>query len=305
MRAISIAAVLGALAVVACSNNRRSPAAASGDQPAATAPAAPAAGSAADGAGPTAAGPAPSVTPASLADHRKMIRTGRIALVVAGYDEARGKLDALLRDAGGYVDSTQVGRHRGAVSAATLIVRIPAGAFAGLVPRLAELGEVTSETTDATDITGQYVDTEARLASAQQLEKRLLELATARGGTIDQVLAVERELARVRGEIEGYQGHLQQWSDQVALSTLTIELTTRGAELADAARPSVGAQSSSALRASLTAMWDFAGWLAVVLSALFPWLIAAAPVYLALRWLVRRSRRPLPAAIARPPATGP
>ena len=72
----------------------------------------------------------------------------------------------------------------------------------------------------------------AQLASAQRLEKRLLELATAKNGTLDQVLTVERELARVRGEIESYQGHLKQWNDQVSLSTLTITMSTRSAPVA-------------------------------------------------------------------------
>ena len=304
MRPISIA-LLGALAVVSCSKRDRSARDPAVDRPTAATTAGPTAGSAAAGAGSATAGPSSALLPAQVADHRKVIRTGRVELVVAGYDEARSKLDALISGAGGYVDSTRVGRHRGADSAATLIVRIPSNAFASLLPRLAQLGEVTSETTDAADITEQYVDSEARLASAQQLEKRLLELATARSGTIDQVLAVERELARVRGEIESYQGHLKQWSDQVALSTLTIEMMTRGAELADAERPSVGSQSSSALRASLTAMRDFASLLAVTLIALLPWLVVAVPVYLGVRRIVRRARRRLPAAIARPPAAAP
>jgi len=162
------------------------------------------------------------------ADHRKVVRTGRVELLVAGYDEARRKLDALLEVAGGYVDSTRVGRHRGAVSEATLSVRVPSGAFAGLLPRLAAIGEVT------------------------------------------------------------------------------IELTTRRAELAEAAPPSLGAQSSSALRASLDAMWGLARGLAVALVALLPWLLlVAAPIYLAVRAMVRRSRRSLPPAIARPPVAAP
>lgn len=311
MRATSIArlaALLAALTAASCAKRDRSPpSAADVATPTARAPAAAAGSAAAAGApGPASGSPdassTPSLSAAQHADHRKVIRTGRIELVVTSYDAARGKLDALIQDAGGYIDSTRVGRYRGAVSTATLIVRIPSGAFAGLLPRLAQLGEVTSETTDAADITDQYVDAEARLASAQQLEKRLLELATARGGTIDQVLAVERELARVRGEIESYQGHLKQWSDQVALSTLTIELSTRSTELADAPPPSIGSQSSSALHASLTAMRDFAAWLAITLIALLPWLVVATPVYLVVRWIVRRTRRRLPPAIARPPA---
>src|SRR5262249_11760972 len=158
MRAITIA-LLGALAVVSCSKRDHSAPATAVDRSTVAAPAAPGAGSAA-GAGSAGGQSAQSLSPAGAADQRKGIRTRRVELVVAGYDEARGKLEALLKDAGGYVDSTRVDRRRGAVSAATLIVRIPSGAFAGLLPRLAQLGEVTSETTDAADITDQYVDTE-------------------------------------------------------------------------------------------------------------------------------------------------
>ena len=52
-------------------------------------------------------------------------------------------------------------------------------------------------------------------------------------------------------------------------------------------------------------MCDLVGWLAFTLVALLPWLIVAGPVYLVVRRIARRNRRPLPGAIARPPAAGP
>ena len=294
MKVITIA-LIGALAIAACSKSDHSPARA------VDSPAPPAAGSAA--ASTTSDASQVALEPGHPADHRKVIRTGRVALVVAGYDEARGKLDALLGTAGGYVDATRVERRQGAVSEATLTVRIPSAAFAGVLPKLGQIGEVTSETTDAADITDQYVDAEARLASAQQLEKRLLDLATARNGTIDQILAVERELARVRGEIEGYQGHLKQWSDQVALSTLTIEMMTRRAELADGTPPSLGSQSSSAFRASVGALRELSSGLVIALVALGPWLLVFVPAGLLVRKLVRRARqRRIPSAVVKQPA---
>src|SRR5262245_40609268 len=76
--------------------------------------------------------------------HRKVIRTGRIDLVVKTYGDARDKLDKLLEAAGGYVDSTQVQHHQGEVSSATLVLRIPQQAFGQLVPKLKELGEVSA-----------------------------------------------------------------------------------------------------------------------------------------------------------------
>ena len=233
------------------------------------------------------------------ADNRKVIRTGRVELVVATYDDARARLDALIKSAGGYIDSTQVERAQTAVSSAVLVVRIPSEAFESVIPKLRELGDVTSETTNAADVTDQYVDMTARLASSQVLEKRLLELATARDGKVDQLLAVERELARVRGEIESYQGHLNQWNDQIALSTLTITMSTRKAEIATAAAPTLGSRTSSAFQSSVQALSDLGSWLVVNGIAFLPWLLILLPGFLLLRRLARRMNpRRLPVAVA-------
>src|SRR5689334_5607647 len=147
--------------------------------------------------------------PPAPTDQRKVIRTGRLDLVIASYDDTRDKLAALVKQAGGYIDSTQVSHQLGSVSSATVVLRIPSESFAPLLSQLRALGEITTEHTDAADVTDAYVDVEARLASAKVLEKRLLELASERTGNVETLLAVERELARVRGEIEGFEGKLR------------------------------------------------------------------------------------------------
>jgi hypothetical protein len=236
-------------------------------------------------------------------DSRKVIRTGKIELVVATYEDARGKVDALVKDSGGYVDSTRVERHESAVSDATIVIRIPSASFDGVLPKLREIGEIVSETTNGADITDQFVDTEARLASDQQLETRLLELATARNGNLDQILAVERELARVRGEIESYQGHLKQWNDQVAMSTLTIDVSTRRSELPRSAPPTLGSQTSSAFHSSVQALRDLGEWFVINGVAFLPWLLVLIPGGLIARALLRRlrTRLQLPKAIVHEP----
>jgi len=290
----AIRSAILAIALAACAKGGGHPAVVQDEVAAATSPAA-----------------APSPAPAPTAkdqkvgidgqpvDHRKVIRTGRVELVVAAYDDARGKLDALIKASGGYIDSTQVERHEAAVSDATFVIRIPSDAFESIMPKLREIGEVTSESSNAADITDQFVDTEARLASDQQLEKRLLELATERNGNLDQILAVERELARVRGEIESYQGHLEQWNDQVAMSTLTIAMSTRRAELAAAPPPTLGSQTKDAFRESVSALRDLGEWLVINGIGFLPWLLVVVPVGLLARKLLRRLRAALPRAIVR------
>jgi hypothetical protein len=258
-------------------------------------PAAPPAGAATQ----SAADHKPGATPIKHVDTRKVIRTGRIERLVASVDASRDKLDALVQSAGGYIDSTQVEQH-GTSSTATIVIRIPADAFGTLLPTLHQIGEVTAESTNAADITDQFVDTEAQLASAQQLEKRLLEIATAKNGTLEQILTVEKELARVRGEIESYQGHLKQWNDQVSLSTLTISMAQKSVAVAIAPPPppaTLGSKTSQSFKSSIDSLRDVASWLLISFVALVPWLLFLVPGALGVRRIMRRYRR-IPVAVA-------
>jgi hypothetical protein len=64
------------------------------------------------------------------------------------------------------------------------------------------LGDVESVNIGSEDVGEAYADMEVRLANGRRLEQRLLELLATRTGSLEDVLAVERELARVRQEIE-------------------------------------------------------------------------------------------------------
>lgn len=240
------------------------------------------------------AGAAPAEQAAGLmkpVDNRKIVRTGHVALVVTTYDEARAQLDAIVQQAGGFIDSTRVSHHEGRVSQAELVLRVPASAFGGLLPALRALGEIQSETTDASDITDQYVDVSARLASARALEKRLLELAATGTGRVSEVLEVERELARVRAEVEQYQGTIRMWDDQIALSTLSITLSTKQPEIAapkPPAPPSFGDNVEGAFDRSVEALGDAGEALAMAAVSLLPWMPLILPGLFLGRRFVRR-----------------
>ena len=74
------------------------------------------------------------------------------------------------------------------------------------------------------DVGEEYVDIEARMANARRLEQRLVELLATRTGKLADVLSVEHELARVRGEIERYEGRLRYLRSRVSVSTLTLSV---------------------------------------------------------------------------------
>ena len=97
------------------------------------------------------------------------------------------------------------------------------GQFASAYDRISELGEVLNEHQGSEDVSEQFIDLEARLKSALREEQSFLSLL-GRASNVSEVLAIERELARVRADIERYQGQLDFLSRRVDLSTIYVEL---------------------------------------------------------------------------------
>jgi hypothetical protein len=83
---------------------------------------------------------------------------------------------------------------------------------------------VETVSVNAEDVSEEYVDVTARAENARRLETRLVDLLARRTGKLEDVLAVERELARVREEIERYEGRLRFLRTRAAFSTLAVTL---------------------------------------------------------------------------------
>jgi hypothetical protein len=84
------------------------------------------------------------------------------------------------------------------------------------------MGKVETVNSRAEDVSEEFVDVTARVKNARRLEERFLNLLATKTGKLDEILRVERELARVREEIERYEGRLRFLSTRAATSTLTI-----------------------------------------------------------------------------------
>ena len=103
----------------------------------------------------------------------------------------------------------------------------------------------------AEDVGEEFVDVSARMENARRLEQRLVTLLASRTGKLSDVLAVERELARVREDIERYEGRLRYLRAHAATSSCRSKCTSptpwweRPAPASSAARsPRRGATSS-------------------------------------------------------------
>ena len=83
-------------------------------------------------------------------------------------------------------------------------------------------GRVLSQATTTEDLTRQIVDTQAHLRAQTALRDRLQQLLQNRPGRLSDLLEVERELARVQGDIDATQSNLAVMRTRVDMSELTI-----------------------------------------------------------------------------------
>jgi hypothetical protein len=154
-----------------------------------------------------------------------LARTARLTIVTDRFDAGRVEMDALIRKLEGFTSRILVTGTAEQGRALTATLRIPSARLDEAVAGLKALGRVSSEGVDGEDVTQQSIDLDARLANARNSEKRLTDVLANRTGDLDDVLAVEREIARVRGEIESMEAQRKALDRRVTYATIDLQLT--------------------------------------------------------------------------------
>ncbi len=187
----------------------------------------------------------------------KIIYTGQVYLETREFDEAVASLDKAVKEFGGFVQDSSVNGHTRNYDDGTTevvnrwgiyTVRIPVEKFDAFMSLAGELGNVTSSSRSAENVTSQYTDHEARLSSLKIQEERLLAMLE-ESGDLESLIQLEARLSEVRYEIESIERSLRDLDQRLAYSTVTVELqevevytptaTTRrsfGEKIADAFR---------------------------------------------------------------------
>ncbi|MFN2565764.1 MAG: DUF4349 domain-containing protein [Gemmatimonadaceae bacterium] len=151
-----------------------------------------------------------------------LIRSGHAVVEVDSVQVGIARVRRLAQESGAFVANTSVQTGREQRRSASLELRIPSERFDAVVNGLGPIGKVESVNISAQDVGEEFVDLSARVANARRLEARLIELLANRTGRLTDVLSVERELARVREEIERYEGRLRYLQTRVSVSSLTV-----------------------------------------------------------------------------------
>lgn len=163
-------------------------------------------------------------------------------------------------------------------------------------------GKVANTNVEAEDLTRAIVDTEAALRARTTLRDRLEALLATRPGKLQELLEVERELARVQAEIDATQSELAVMRTRIATSKLTVTYVSQGVLAPDSAwRPMDEALHDVARNVSS----GFA-FIIQLLSFLLPFFVVFGPlVWLILRWMRRRKAAKLAAQGGEPTPPAP
>lgn len=146
-------------------------------------------------------------------------------------------------------------------------------------------GKMTSSSVSAEDLTRQILDVDARLSAQTTLRERLTALLETRDAKLPDLLALERELARVQGEIESATSNLKALRQRVGMSIVNVNYQTRSRAVSTSAVAPVG----RALKQFVSTLSEGLASVITFLAMMLPWfLLVILPGIFSLVWLKRR-----------------
>jgi len=230
--------------------------------------------------------------PSASALQRKIIYTAEVQLVVEAFDSVPSEVEALAKRFDGYVASSTLTGSPGRPRSGEWTIRVPVERYAEFLTAVKELGEVHHVSTDSTDVSEEYYDLESRIRNKKKQESRLLELLADATGKLEEVLSVERELARVREEIERMEGRVRVLDDLTTLTTVTLRINEIKDYMPEQA-PTYATRVRRAWSGSMDTLVSTAKTVSIAVVAAVPWVaVLLVPVILLVLLLrIRRRRR--------------
>ena len=222
-----------------------------------------------------------------------VIRTANLRILTKEFDSARARIQAIVQQAQGYLDQMTVRGETGLGKYLSATLRLPSDRLDSGLTELRKLGKVLEESQGSSDVTSQYVDLQARLSNARSTEQRLLALQRERTDKLIDVVSVEREISRVREEIERMEAQRKDVFSKTQYATIIVEVSEEYRAEIQPSAPASGTQLRNALidgyHGALGSVLALAMLILRYGPALLLWLAVLVPV----AFLIRRRFRGL------------
>ena len=152
-------------------------------------------------------------------------RGAQLSLIATDFPHVRERLEAILKARHGYMGQLHISAPTGSGRSLEAALKVPSVELDAAMGDLRKLGRVETESQNGEEVTQQYVDLEARLANARNAEQRLTAVLRERTGKMQDVLDVEKEITRVRGEIEQMEAERKNLSRRVEFATINVRIS--------------------------------------------------------------------------------
>ncbi|MCW2571656.1 MAG: hypothetical protein JWO88_1714 [Frankiales bacterium] len=210
---------------------------------------------------------------------RSLIRTADVELRVRDVKRAAADAEQLVVDAGGQVTDEQLDLHA-TDPTASMKLQVPPARLTATLNKLAQLGDEQSRRLGTDDVTDQVVDLDSRLATQRTSVARVRALLD-RASSLTDVVRVEAELSRREADLESLQARARAVSGQVAMSEVTVQLTTGPTK----ATPATALGFTKGLHSGWDAFMGAARVTAATVGAALPFLpLLIAAAWIALWW---------------------
>lgn len=166
---------------------------------------------------------------------KKMIKTGLLKLEVKNFRNSSNRVHSTIRQLGGYIahEEQSTSNER---TETMITIKVPVEQFENMINQLpADEDKILERKVTTEDVTGDIVDTQARLETKKQLRAKYLEFLK-ESKKMEDVLQVQNSVNNVQQEIESAAGRVQSLSRQALFSTinLTFYQTVAGYTAGDA-----------------------------------------------------------------------
>lgn len=236
-----------------------------------------------------------SVDGQALADQQSRIirgpmiaRTISLSVMVKDFEKSRASLDAILARHHGYAANLSVNTQQNTARSLQASVRIPVAELNAAIAELKSLGQVQNETQNGEEVTQQHADLVARLKNSRETEQRLQAILQQRTGKISDVLAVEQEIARVRGEIEQMEAEQKSLEHRVNFAAVDLTLAEEYKARIGSPLPSISTRLHNALIAGYQDAIETLVGIILFLAACGPTILIWLAFLFPVAWLLRR-----------------
>lgn len=230
-----------------------------------------------------------STPPTSLGNEEKKIqRNANISIEVKNLDESIDKLNEIILLFNAEIISSNKGGIDFGQPYANIRIRVLSGNLDSAINEFKKLStKIISENIYTNDVTEEFIDTEARLKIMKSTEDRFNSLLL-KSETVEEIIQVEKELMRIRGDIESLEGRLNYLSKTTDTSEINLNLNEQV--------PITGEswKINDSFTSALQNLSSFAKWLADFIINVFvfiPAIIVITLIIIFLRKLIKNRKK--------------